>query len=52
MTAACEDAGLSPPILEEIGTHFRVTLAAIQTRPIRTDPVDHQILRLLEDRLG
>jgi ATP-dependent DNA helicase RecG len=52
MTAACEDAGLSPPILEEIGTHFRVTLAAIQTRPIRTDPVDQQILRLLEDRRG
>lgn len=25
MTAACADAGLPPPVLEEIGTHFRVT---------------------------
>ncbi len=52
MTAACEDAGLSTPILEEIGSHFRVTLSTIQTGPIRTDPVDQSILHLLEDGLG
>jgi ATP-dependent DNA helicase RecG len=52
MTAACVDAGLPTPILEEIGTHFRVTLSAMQTGPIRIDPVDQLILRLLEDGLG
>jgi predicted HTH transcriptional regulator len=52
MTAACEDAGLPVPALEEIGTHFRVTLSTLQTGPIRIDPVDQLILRLLEDGLG
>ncbi len=51
MTAASEEAGLSTLILEEIGAHFRVTLAAIKTGPIRTDLVD-QLIRLFEDRLG
>jgi predicted HTH transcriptional regulator len=52
MTAACEDAGLPIPVLEEIGTHFRVILSAKQTGPIRIDEVDQLILRLLEDGSG
>ena len=52
MTAACEDAGLPVPVLEEIGTHFRVILSATPTGPIRIDEVDQVILRLLEDGKG
>ncbi len=52
MTAACEDAGLPIPVLEEIGTHFRVILSATQTGPIRINEVDQLILHLLEDGLG
>ena len=52
MTAACEDAGLPIPVLEEIGTHFRVVLSATQTGPIRIDQVDQSILNLLEDGRG
>ena len=52
LTAACEDAGLPIPVLEEIGTHFRVILSATQTGPIRINEVDQLILHLLEDGLG
>ena len=52
MTAACEDAGLPVPVLEEIGTHFRVILSATPTGPIRIDEVDQVILQLLEDGQG
>jgi predicted HTH transcriptional regulator len=48
MTAACEEAGLPIPILEEIGTHFRVILSAIRTGPIRIDGTDQAILRFLD----
>jgi predicted HTH transcriptional regulator len=33
MTAACQEAGLPAPVLEEIGTHFRVVLSATPTDP-------------------
>lgn len=52
MTAECEDAGLPFPVLEEIGTHFRVVLSATQSGPIRIDQVDLSILNLLEDGRG
>jgi len=52
MTAACEEAGLRVPVLEELGTHFRVTLSATRTGPIRVDEVDQVILHLLEDEHG
>jgi ATP-dependent DNA helicase RecG len=52
MTAACEEAGLRVPILEEIGTHFRVTLSVARTGPVRVNKVDQAILRLLEDERG
>ena len=52
MSAACEEAGLRVPVLEEIGTHFRVILSATRTGPIRIDEVGQVILRLLEDGRG
>jgi hypothetical protein len=33
MTAACREAGLKPPRLEEIGTNFRVTISSARVRP-------------------
>jgi hypothetical protein len=49
MIAACVEAGLPAPVLEEIGTHFRVTLSTIPTGPIRLDEKDDAILRVLAD---
>ena len=52
MTAACQEAGLASPVLEEIGTHFRVILSATRRGPIRVDEKDQAILSLLEDGHG
>ena len=49
MTAACRDEGLADPKLEELGTHFRVTLSAIQTRTPYLDPRDKSILTMLKN---
>jgi predicted HTH transcriptional regulator len=47
MSAACVEAGLEPPKLEEIGTHFRVTIPAIRSRKPKTDETDRKILNFL-----
>jgi ATP-dependent DNA helicase RecG len=47
MTAACHDRGLDAPQLEEIGTHFRVTLSAIPRRASAKDARDEAILAAL-----
>lgn len=52
MTAACEEAGLEAPILEEVGTHFRVTLLAGVRRPPRLDELDSAILAALRGTDG
>jgi len=52
MTAACREAGLPAPALEEIGTHFRVVLSAVPTRPAQFEERDRAILHLLEDGQG
>jgi len=52
MTAACREAGLPAPVLEEIGTHFRVVLSAVPTGPVQLDERDRAILQLLEDGRG
>jgi predicted HTH transcriptional regulator len=52
MTTACQEAGLPSPLLEEVGTHFRVVLSATRTGPIRLDEKDQAILNLLEDGQG
>jgi len=49
MTSACAEAGLSAPIFEEIGTHFRVTLFTTKVRPALADDIDRQVLELLGD---
>lgn len=48
MIAACRDAGLESPILEEIGTRFRVTLRTGQVQPATLDATDRAIINLLQ----
>jgi ATP-dependent DNA helicase RecG len=52
MTSACTAAGLPAPVLEEIGTHFRVTLSSVPAGPIRLDRKDEEILRVLAGGRG
>jgi predicted HTH transcriptional regulator len=49
MTAACQEAGLETPRLEEIGTHFRVTISSARVRQPHTDETDRRILTLFGD---
>ncbi|MGA2252818.1 ATP-binding protein [Terracidiphilus sp.] len=51
MTAACRDRGLDAPKLEEIGTHFRVTLSATPRRTSAKDARDEAILAALSSSL-
>lgn len=52
MTAACREAGLADPVLEEIGTRFRVTLATVRTHAPSMDDLDQDILNALVDGEG
>ena len=47
MTAACREAGLAPPLFEEIATRFRVTLATERIGPPSLDDTDQAILDAL-----
>jgi predicted HTH transcriptional regulator len=52
MTDACRDSGLAPPILEEIGTRFRVTILTGRVSPPTLDEKDRIILDTLESDDG
>jgi ATP-dependent DNA helicase RecG len=52
MTAACHEAGLPTPVLEEIGSHFRVVLSIVPVGPPHLDEKDQAILSVLEDEKG
>ena len=52
MSAACRDAGLPAPLLEEIGTRFRVTLSTTQGLVPQLDAIDQAILDALSDGKG
>jgi ATP-dependent DNA helicase RecG len=47
MTAACEQAGLLAPVLEEVATHFRVTLLGKREWPPLLDETDELVLEAL-----
>lgn len=47
MTAACRQAGLPEPQLEEIGSSFRVTFHRRRTRPPERDALDQAIVEFL-----
>ncbi|MBI2314388.1 MAG: winged helix-turn-helix transcriptional regulator [Betaproteobacteria bacterium] len=52
MTAACRDAGLAAPVLEEIGTRFRVTLSMARTGTPTIEATDQAILDALSGGAG
>jgi len=52
MTAACREAGLAPPTLEEIGTRFRVTLHTQSVTQPAVDATDQAILARLTREQG
>lgn len=47
MTAACRDAGLATPVLEELALRFRVTLHTAQVQPATLDHTDAAIVALV-----
>lgn len=52
MMAACREAGLAPPTLEEIGNRFRVTLWLEQVGAPTLDKTEEAILATLRDGTG
>ena len=52
MAAACRAAGLAPPVLEEIGNRFRVTLHMARHGPPVVDATDQGILDALASDTG
>jgi predicted HTH transcriptional regulator len=52
ITAACRDARLAAPLLEEIGIRFRVTLLAARTGAPALEDTDRAILDALGDGAG
>lgn len=52
MSAACREAGLSPPDLEEVGLRFRVTLWTGRVSEALFDEIDRAILDMLADGSG
>lgn len=52
MRASCHDLGLAPPLLEEVGIRFRVTLFTERVGSPSLDPTDQAILDVLEGGEG
>ncbi len=52
MNAACRDAGLQAPLLEEIATRFRVTLYTTRGQAPPPDAIDQAILDALAGGVG
>lgn len=52
MYDACQAAGLLPPLLEEVGTSFRVTLYSARHAVPQVDPLDAAALDALRDGEG
>jgi len=52
MTAACREAGLAPPVFEEIATRFRVTVSTERVSRPALDRTDEAILNALAGGKG
>lgn len=52
MSSACRDAGLPEPLLEELGSRFRLTLRTDRGPLPRLDAIDQAILDSLSDGAG
>ena len=52
MVAVCRDAGLAPPVLEEIGARFRVTIHTVRIGAPSVDNTDQAILDSIAEGNG
>lgn len=52
MMEACQDAGLSPPMIEEVGPHFRVTIFTERTSSQKLNEIDTAIIEALKAHNG
>jgi predicted HTH transcriptional regulator len=52
MSAACREAGLAEPDLEEIGSGFRVTFHLRPVKPEKWDDLDNTIISFLHQNPG
>jgi len=52
MFAACRDAGLAAPVLEEVGIRFRVTLRPGRIQPASLDGIDQAIVDMVRAAEG
>ncbi|MDE0005188.1 MAG: helix-turn-helix domain-containing protein [Rhodospirillaceae bacterium] len=52
MIAACREAGLAPPVWEEIGTRLRVTISTERVGETAADAIDRAIVDMLDARAG
>jgi ATP-dependent DNA helicase RecG len=52
MIESCKNIGLQEPLLEEIGTHFRVTLFLEKKYEVKLDDIDYKIIHSLEKKDG
>lgn len=52
MTAACREAGLAPPVFEELATRFRVTIATARVDRPALDDTDQAIIESLAGSKG
>jgi len=52
MVAACQDAGLASPVLEEIGTRFRVTMSTDRIGGPNLEKTEEIILDTLAAGMG
>lgn len=52
MTTACREAGLTPPVFEELATRFRVTIATVRVDRPELDETDQAILKCLAGDKG
>lgn len=52
MFAACREAGLAAPLLEEVGIRFRVTLRIGQVQPAQLDGIDEAIVAMVRGPEG
>lgn len=52
MVSSCRQAGLEPPVFEEIGAHFRVTIFASRREAPSLDDLDRTILDALARKPG
>jgi predicted HTH transcriptional regulator len=52
MFAACRDAGLAAPLLEEVGIRFRVTMRIGQIQPATLDDIDQAIVAMVATPQG